>query len=147
MVTDEAAGFSIGPAEGVPGIEGEFRSDIFDLSYRLVHDNQGTQQSQNALTVTTNKVISQLSGLTSSPFTQQYPIPVDVISYIEDGRNPDIYTREFIEVTAKSNARLKGKMQGFAKLRDVLSEKLVKECPRLSESVNDIVRRTTPGDK
>jgi len=121
--------------------------DMFVELGVLVHDNQGTQQSQNALTVTTNKVISQLSGLTSSPFTQQYPIPVDVISYIEDGRNPDIYTREFIEVTAKSNARLKGKMQGFAKLRDVLSEKLVKECPRLSESVNDIVRRTTPGDK
>jgi mediator of RNA polymerase II transcription subunit 10 len=121
--------------------------DMFVELGVLVHDNQGTQQSQNALTVTTNKVVSQLSGLTSSPFTQQYPIPVDVISYIEDGRNPDIYTREFIEVTAKSNARLKGKMQGFAKLRDVLSEKLVKECPRLSESVNDIVRRTTPGDK
>jgi hypothetical protein len=85
MVTDEAAGFSIGPAEGVPGIEGEFRSDIFDLSYRLVHDNQGTQQSQNALTVTTNKVISQLSGLTSSPFTQQYPIPVDVVVQLFNG--------------------------------------------------------------
>lgn len=109
----------------------------------LVHDNQGTQQSQNALMVTTNKVISQLSGLTSSPFTYQYPIPVDVISYIEDGRNPDIYTREFIEVTAKSNARLKGKMEGFAKLRDVLSDKLCKEFPRLTDGINDIKRRTT----
>lgn len=44
---------------------------------------------------------------------KQFLIPIDVISYIEDGRNPDIYTREFIEVNAKSNARLKGKMLGF----------------------------------
>lgn len=109
----------------------------------LVHDNQGTQQSQNALTVTTNKVISQLSGLTSSPYTYQYPIPVDVISYIEDGRNPDIYTREFIEVTAKSNARLKGKMEGFEKLRNVLSDKLIKEFPRLTDEINDIKKRTS----
>ncbi|ABN65083.2 predicted protein [Scheffersomyces stipitis CBS 6054] len=110
----------------------------------LVHDNQGTQQSHTALTHKTNQVISQLSGLTSSPFTHQFPIPVDVISYIEDGRNPDIYTREFIEVTAKSNARLKGKMKAFARLRDVLGEKLGNEFPRLVDSIDDIKKRTTP---
>ncbi|KAK6460350.1 mediator of RNA polymerase II transcription subunit 10 [Scheffersomyces coipomensis] len=109
----------------------------------LVHDNQGTQQSHTALTRKTNQVISQLSGLTSSPFTQQYPIPIDVFSYIEDGRNPDIYTREFIEVTAKSNARLKGKMKGFAILRDILGDKLGKEFPRLVENIEDIKRRTS----
>ncbi|KAG7663097.1 NUT2 [[Candida] subhashii] len=110
----------------------------------LVHDNQGTQQSHTALIHKTNQVVSQLSGLTSSPYTNQYPIPIDVISYIEDGRNPDIYTREFIEVTAKSNARLKGKMQGFGRLRDVLGEKLGKEFPRLVDSINDIKKRTDP---
>lgn len=109
----------------------------------LVHDNQGTQQSHTALTHKTNQVISQLSGLTSSPFTHQYPVPVDVITYIEDGRNPDIYTREFVEVTAKSNARLKGKMEGFLKLRDVLGDKLAKEFPRLQEGIDDIKKRTS----
>lgn len=108
----------------------------------LVHDNQGTHQSHVALTHKTNQVVSQLSGLTNSPFTQQYPIPVDVISYIEDGRNPDIYTREFVEVTAKLNARLKGKMLGFEKLRDVLGDKLVEEFPHLAEPVADIRTRT-----
>lgn len=108
----------------------------------LVHDNQGTHQSHTALTHKTNQVISQLSGLTNSPFTQQYPIPIDVISYIEDGRNPDIYTREFVEVTAKSNARLKGKMLGFGTLRDVLGEKLVEEFPHLADAVENIKART-----
>ncbi|SGZ55023.1 CIC11C00000002291 [Sungouiella intermedia] len=108
----------------------------------LVHDNQGTHQSHTALTHKTNQVISQLSGLTNSPFTQQYPIPIDVISYIEDGRNPDIYTREFVEVTAKSNARLKGKMLGFATLRKVLGDKLVEEFPHLAGAVENINSRT-----
>lgn len=108
----------------------------------LVHDNQGTSQSQLALINTTNKVVSQLSGLTSNPYLT-YPIPLDVISYINDGRNPDIYSREFIEVTAKTNARLKGKMDGFARLRDVLSEKLVKEFPRLEAEVKSIHDRTS----
>lgn len=109
----------------------------------LVHDNQGTQQSHTALTHKTNQVISQLSGLTNSPFTQQFPVPVDVLTYIEDGRNPDIYTREFVEVTAKTNARLRGKMLGFQKLRDVLGEKLVEEFPRLAKGVEDIKVRTS----
>lgn len=109
----------------------------------LVHDNQGTHQSHTALTHKTNQVVSQLLGLTNSAFTQQYPIPVDVISYIESGRNPDIYTREFVEVTAKSNARLKGKMLGFGKLRDVLGEKLVEEFPHLGEAVASINTRTS----
>lgn len=112
----------------------------------LVHDNQGTQQSHTALTQKTNQVISHLLGLTSSPFTQQFPVPIDVLSYIEDGRNPDIYTREFVEVTARTNARLKGKMLGFAKLRDILGKKLVEEFPHLKGEVEDIKNRTTPRD-
>lgn len=114
---------------------------LIDLGV-LVHDNQGTVQSQNALTQKTNQVVSQLSGLTDSPFTRQYPIPVDVLTYIEDGRNPDIYTREFVEVTAKFNAKLKGKMTAFSKLQDILGAKLVEEFPHLKEGVDDVSRRT-----
>lgn len=113
----------------------------------LVHDNMGTPQSHTALSHKTAQVIEQLLALAKSPTdTLQYPIPVDVITYIEDGRNPDIYTREFVEVNAKSNARLRGKMEGFAKLRDVLGEKLSQEFPRLQDSVEDIKNRTTHRD-
>lgn len=110
----------------------------------LVHDNQGTQQSQTALIHKTNQMVSQLSSLTANTFTEQFPIPLDVLTYIEDGRNPDIYTREFVEVTAKTNARLKGRMLGFRKLRDVLGDKLTKEFPELQESIEEINQRTTP---
>ncbi|GEQ67187.1 hypothetical protein JCM33374_g851 [Metschnikowia sp. JCM 33374] len=112
----------------------------------LVHDNQGTPQSHSALTRKTNQVVSQLSGLTNSPFTSQYPIPIDVLTYIEDGRNPDIYSREFVEVTAKSNARLKGKMMAFRKLSEVLGDKLVEEFPHLKEPVENIHERTLGSD-
>lgn len=108
----------------------------------LVHDNQGTQQSHNALTHKVNQVVSQLSGISAAPFTNQFPVPLDVVSYIEDGRNPDVYTREFIEVTAKSNARLKGRMQGFQRLREVLGQKMAQEYPNLESSIKNIGERT-----
>ncbi|CAH2350914.1 mediator of RNA polymerase II transcription subunit 10 [[Candida] railenensis] len=109
----------------------------------LVHDNQGTQQSHTALIHKTNQLIGQLGSLESNTDNEQYPIPIDVLTYIEDGRNPDIYTREFVESTAKSNAKLKGRMQAFAQLRDVLGEKLVQELPRLKDSVEEIKAKTS----
>lgn len=108
----------------------------------LVHDHPGTQQSNTALMHKVNQLTSQLSTLSSDTNTNQYPVPVDVIAYIEDGRNPDIYTREFVEVVAKLNAKLKGKMKGFALLRDTLSDKLKEEFPQLSEEINNIRERT-----
>ncbi|KAI3404053.1 NUT2 [Candida oxycetoniae] len=109
----------------------------------LVHDNQGTQQSNFALTnkmQTLAKQLKQISN-TDEQLLKDYLIPVDVITYIEDGRNPDIYTREFVEVSAKLNARLKGKMRGFGQLRNVLSEKLIKEFPTLESAVEDVGKR------
>lgn len=108
----------------------------------LVHDNQGTQQSHVALTHKVNQVVSQLSGVSAAQFTSQFPVPLDVISYIEDGRNPDVYTREFVEVTAKSNARLKGRMHGFQRLRDVLGQKMAQEYPHLEPGIENIASRT-----
>lgn len=108
----------------------------------LVHDNPGTPQSHLTLVDTTNQVVSGLSDIWEQQGIDKYPVPIDVISYIEDGRNPDIYTREFVEVTAKLNARLKGKMEGFAKLRDVLGEKLAAEFPQLKPNIDDIIERT-----
>ncbi|RCK63874.1 Mediator of RNA polymerase II transcription subunit 10 [Candida viswanathii] len=110
----------------------------------LVHDNQGTPQSNQATVNKLNQLINQLKETSSAnEQLKDYPIPIDVISYIEDGRNPDIYTREFIEVNAKNNARLKGKMNGFKTLRDVFGEKLKLEFPDLEKSVDDIVKRTS----
>jgi mediator of RNA polymerase II transcription subunit 10 len=40
-------------------------------------------------------------------------IPLDVVEYIENGRNPDVYTREFAELLAKQNQFVNGKMKAM----------------------------------
>ena len=111
----------------------------------LVHDNQGTPQSNAALSSKMQQLTRQLKHLSNvdPKLIEDYKIPIDVISYVEDGRNPDIYTREFVEVSAKLNARLKGKMQGFAKLQEVLGDKLQTEFPRLEKGVENVKTRTS----
>lgn len=109
-----------------------------------VHDNAGNLASHTGLVNMFNRLVSQLDELSANGL-HDYPIPVDIINYIEDGRNPDIYTREFVEVNARMNANLKGKMENFLKLRDVLSDKVVNEFPDLKGTIEDVKRRTDGG--
>lgn len=68
-------------------------------------------------------------------------IPQDVIDYVQEGRNPDIYTREFVEVTMRNNQKLKGKTEAFAQFRDVLARELVGAVPEMKNDVERVVTR------
>jgi mediator of RNA polymerase II transcription subunit 10 len=66
-------------------------------------------------------------------------IPPDVIAYVQEGRNPDIYTREFVEITMKHNQKLKGKTEAFAQFRDVLAKELASAVPEMGDDVRRVV--------
>jgi mediator of RNA polymerase II transcription subunit 10 len=69
-------------------------------------------------------------------------IPPDVIEYVQEGRNPDIYTREFVELAMRNNQRLRGKMDAFAKFRDVLAREVAGAVPALRADVEKVVVHT-----
>lgn len=68
-------------------------------------------------------------------------IPFEVVQYIEDGRNPDVYTREFVEAIRGSSQYQRAKMHGLRLLRDSLAEKISEEFPDLESAVQDILER------
>lgn len=41
---------------------------------------------------------------------------------MEESRNPDIYTREFVELVQRGNAYVRGKSEALGRFRDVLAE-------------------------
>lgn len=63
--------------------------------------------------------------------------------YVEGGRNPDIYTREFVEIVAKQNQFLNGKMRAFADFRDILAEQIKVSFPELQGDVERVLRATS----
>jgi mediator of RNA polymerase II transcription subunit 10 len=65
-----------------------------------------------------------------------------VIQYVEDGRNPDIYTREFVELVAKSNQLMNGKRRAFRRFRDVLAAQMEVGFPELQEEVGRVLENT-----
>lgn len=64
---------------------------------------------------------------------------------MEDGRNPDIYTREFVELARRGNEALKGKSEAFAAFRDVLAEEVRRGVGGGGEVVRRGVERVVGG--
>ncbi|KKA27832.1 hypothetical protein TD95_003904 [Thielaviopsis punctulata] len=69
-------------------------------------------------------------------------VPPELIQYVEGGRNPDIYTREFVELVHRGNQLMRGKMNAFAQFRDILADHIAESMPELRADAEEIVRAT-----
>ncbi|KIY00188.1 uncharacterized protein Z520_03873 [Fonsecaea multimorphosa CBS 102226] len=96
------------------------------------------------LTDLTNS-LSQLKHLTSpteSPnnYIHQVAIAPEIVDYVDDGRNPDIFTRDFVENVQRGNAVVNGKQQAFREFTEVLAQKLKEGIPGVSKEVDRVLR-------
>lgn len=92
-----------------------------------------------------NSIISlllQLRNLISSAPHLNISIPEEVIDYVQEGRNPDIYTREFVEGVMKVNQLHKGKTNAFGRFRDVLAKEFVGAVPQMQGPVRRVVENS-----
>ena len=69
-------------------------------------------------------------------------MPPEIIEYVEEGRNPDIYTREFVELAQSRNQLLKGKADAFAAFRDALAREIQGAMPELSDDVARLLQKS-----
>lgn len=69
-------------------------------------------------------------------------IPPELIQYVDAGRNPDIYTREFVELARRGNQLMRGKQAAFAAFRDTLAEEMARGLPELTDDVARVVAAT-----
>lgn len=70
-----------------------------------------------------------------NPPLHSIELPGEIIGYVDSSRNPDIYTREFVEVVQRQNQDLKGKSEAFADFRDILAKEIVAALPELKGEV------------
>lgn len=108
-----------------------------------VHDFQGTQEAKLGLANNINKIITKLKEISQKDSLSNILIPSDLLTYIQDGRNPDIYTREFVEVVRKINQYLNGKSLAYEKFRNVLAASIKQEFPELTNEVDMIKANTS----
>jgi mediator of RNA polymerase II transcription subunit 10 len=65
-----------------------------------------------------------------------------VVEYVQEGRNPDIYTREFVELAMRNNQRLRGKMDACGRFRDIFAREIAGAVPALRKDVEAVVVHT-----
>ncbi|KIW79034.1 hypothetical protein Z517_08874 [Fonsecaea pedrosoi CBS 271.37] len=96
------------------------------------------------LTDLTNS-LSQLKHQTSpteSPnnYIHQVAIAPEIVDYVDDGRNPDIFTRDFVENVQRGNAVINGKQQAFREFSEIFAQKLKEGIPGVSKEVERVLR-------
>lgn len=90
-----------------------------------------------------SEYVHSLSALqTALPASNTTSFPVDVIHYVEDGRNPDIYTREFVELVVRQNQVLNGRKKAYREFRDVLAREIETAFPELGKEVGEVLQKT-----
>lgn len=84
----------------------------------------------------------QILHTSASPPNNLPSIPPELLEYVENGRNPDIYTREFVELVRRGNQLMRGKLNAFGSFRDVLAEQMAAAMPELREDIAHVVEAT-----
>lgn len=69
-------------------------------------------------------------------------MPPELIQYVDNGRNPDVYTREFVELVRRGNQLMRGKQNAFAAFRDVLAGEIERAMPELRDDVAKVIAAT-----
>lgn len=67
-------------------------------------------------------------------------LPLEIIQYVEGSRNPDIYTREFVELVMRYNQQQKGRSDAFGIFRDILGQEIMSAIPDIKDEVEKVVQ-------
>lgn len=94
------------------------------------------------LTKRSKQLIQNLVQLSQTARRLPTRIPLDIIQYVEQTRNPDIYTREFVELVMRYNQQLKGRTAAFGNFRDILGAEMRSAIPEIADDVRQVVELT-----
>lgn len=87
-------------------------------------------------------LIQNLLSLVQTSRRLPIGLPPEIIDYVERSRNPDIYTREFVELVQRLNQQLKGRSQAYADFRDILAKEMMTAFPDCQEEIKKTVEST-----
>ncbi|KAH8715252.1 Mediator of RNA polymerase II transcription subunit 10 [Beauveria bassiana] len=128
-------------------IEQQLKDIIQDLYQIMVQVSTYDSMGRPSKDVLSNEMTTLSRSLqtlhTSASAPDALPsVPPELIEYVENGRNPDIYTREFVELVRRGNQLMSGKMRAFGAFRDVLARNVATAMPELRDDVVQVVEAT-----
>ena len=140
---------NMAPVKDPNSVQGTIK-DIIQHFYEIQAQTHGFQaQTQDALVDKLTELTQDLAHLKSLASPTEHPnnpvhsirIAPEIVDYVDDGRNPDIFTRDFVEVVQRSNAVINGKQQAFDDFTKVYAKALKKGIPGVAKQVDMIMER------
>ncbi|GAB1320080.1 RNA polymerase II mediator complex subunit [Madurella fahalii] len=120
--------------------------DLFQILAQVSNYDSAGRPSREALAQDLQSLDASLLQVHRSasalPPSSVPGIPEPLIEYVENGRNPDIYTREFVELVRRLNQLMRGKMHAFGDFRDVLAREMGAAMPEVAEDARRVVEAT-----
>merc|ERR1712136_298473 len=99
-------------------------------------------QGQSVLNQKINSIVQGLQEVEKlKQQVQEVHVPLEVFDYIDEGRNPQLYTKDCMEKALTKNEQVKGKIDSYRKFRAHMLEELGQVFP------NETMKyRTSRGD-
>ncbi|KAM0719895.1 hypothetical protein Q7P37_004030 [Cladosporium fusiforme] len=115
-------------------VDRHLRQIITNLYVLLVqaHDYQGSS-TQEAMSTEIKQLLQNLQELTRTSRRLPTTVPIDLIQYVEEKRNPDVYKRQIVELVMQYNQLQKGRAQAFADFRDILGREMMSAIPDMKD--------------
>ncbi|KAM5351269.1 hypothetical protein ACJ41O_003992 [Fusarium nematophilum] len=128
-------------------LEQQLKDVIQDLYQIMVQVSTYDSMGRPSRDVLANEIKTLSQSLrtlhtSASPPNALPSVPPELLEYVEHGRNPDIYTREFVELVRRGNQLMRGKLNAFGSFRDVLAEQITSAMPELRDDVAHVVEAT-----
>ncbi|KAJ6782078.1 hypothetical protein PWT90_03156 [Aphanocladium album] len=128
-------------------VEQQLKDIIQDLYQVMVQVSTYDSMGRASKEVLSNEIKTLSRSLqtlhtTASPPNLLPSVPPELLEYVENGRNPDIYTREFVELVRRGNQLMRGKMHAFGAFRDVLAQNMATAMPELRDDVAHVLEAT-----
>ncbi|RMZ84405.1 hypothetical protein DV738_g653, partial [Chaetothyriales sp. CBS 135597] len=118
--------------------------NMFDVTQTVVGF---VPESQNLLVDRVDQLVQNLAHLTNitdphvSPDNPVHGIKIapEIVDYVDDGRNPDIFSRDFVERVQRGNMVMKGKQEAFRSFAQVFAEELKKGIGGVNKQVDQVM--------
>lgn len=111
---------------------------LYDLE--LTASDFPAEVAPDALQEHIRRLVDEYSELEAIKSSTGIDVPQDVLEYIEAGRNPNVYTRQFSEAVARESQSLHGKMAAHEDFAVVLGGCIERQIPDLGAQVGSALQ-------
>ena len=100
--------------------------DVQSQTHGFVPETQSLLIDKMAELTQSLSALQRLTDRNISPNNPVHDIDLapEIVDYVDDGRNPDIFTRDFVELVQRGNAVVNGKKQAFRDFSQVYARAL-----------------------